>query len=137
MKIRQNNFAGSQKNRFLSANRKQKKILLVVKINALSLCHVNKTTGCFPGNKKSDTMKPEDIYNGLEYTTKEINRTFKIKVNGLFNGKKINTLVGVYGLIKLVGVEMANKLLRRAFRCVKDAEHCKLRRGLKISFYYY
>lgn len=92
------------------------------------MCHVNKTTGRFPGNKKSDTMKPEDIYNGLEYTTKEINRTFKIKVNGLFNGKKINTLVGV---------EMANKLLRRAFRCVKDAEHCKLRRGLKISFYYY
>ena len=33
-------------------------------------------------------MKPADIYNGLEYTTKEINRTFKIKVNGLFNGKK-------------------------------------------------
>ena len=64
-----------------------------------------------------------------KYTTKEINRTFKIKVNGLFNGKKINTLVGVSGLIKLVGVEMANKLLRRAFRCVKDAEHCKLRRG--------
>lgn len=83
------------------------------------MCHVNKTTGRFPGNKKSDTMKPEDIYNGLEYTTKEINRTFKIKVNGLFNGKKINTLVGVSGLIKLVGVEMANKLLRRAFRCVK------------------
>lgn len=80
------------------------------------MCHVNKTTGRFPGNKKSDTMKPEDIYNGLEYTTKEINRTFKIKVNGLFNGKKINTLVGVSGLIKLVGVEMANKLLRRAFR---------------------
>ena len=54
-------------------------------------------------------MKPEDIYNGLEYITREINRTFKIKVNGLFNGKKINTLVGVSGLIKLVGVEMANK----------------------------
>lgn len=70
------------------------------------MCHVNKTTGRFPGNKKSDTMKPEDIYNGLEYTTKEINRTFKIKVNGLFNGKKINTLVGVSGLIKLVGVQM-------------------------------
>lgn len=52
------------------------------------------------------------IYDGLEYTTREINSTFKIKVNGLFNGKKINTLVGVYGLLKLVGVEMANKLLR-------------------------
>lgn len=49
-------------------------------------------------------MKPEDIYNGLEYTTREINRTFKIKVNGLFNGKKINTLVGVSGLIKLVAL---------------------------------
>ena len=95
------------------------------------MCNFNNTTGRFPGNKKSDTMKPEDIYNGLEYTTKEINRTFKIKVNGLFNGKKINTLVGVSGLIKLVGVEMANKLLRRAFRCVKDAEHCKLRRGFE------
>lgn len=77
------------------------------------------------------------IYNGLLYTTKEINRNFRIKINGIVDGKKINTLVGVSGLIKLVGVEIANKLLRRAFRCVKDAEHCKLRRGLKISFYYY
>lgn len=92
--------------------------------------------GVYPEQLKEIKMETT-IYNGLEYTTKEINRTFKIKVNGLFNGKKINTLVGVSGLIKLVGVEMANKLLRRAFRCVKDAEHCKLRRGLKISFYYY
>lgn len=92
--------------------------------------------GVFPEQKEryNETRKH---YNGLEYTTKEINRTFKIKVNGVFDGKKINTLVGVSGLIKLVGVEMANKLLRRAFRCVKDAEHCKLRRGLKISFYYH
>lgn len=99
------------------------------------MCHVNKTTGRFAGNKKSDTMNPEDIYNGLEYTTKEINRTFKIKVNGLFNGKKINTLVGVSGLIKLIGVEMANKLLRRAFNGKDDKTVCKLRRGIKISFY--
>ena len=92
--------------------------------------------GAFSSNIKEKKMTTT-IYNGLEYTTREINSTFKIKVNGLFNGKKINTLVGVYGLLKLVGVEMANKLLRRAFRCLKDAEHCKLRRGLKISFYYY
>lgn len=77
------------------------------------------------------------IYNGLLYTTKEINRNFRIKINGIVDGKKVNKLVGVKGLIELIGVEMANKLLRRAFRCVKDAEHCKLRRGLKISFYYY
>lgn len=115
----------------------KKEIFLVIKIKVVYLHCQTTTTGRFPGNKKSDKMKPEDIYNGLEYTTREINSTFKIKVNGLFNGKKINTLVGVYGLLKLVGVEMANKLLRRAFRCLKDAEHCKLRRGLKISFYYY
>lgn len=77
------------------------------------------------------------IYNGLEYSTKSINRNFRIKVNGIVDGDKINKLVGVKGLIELIGVEMANKLLRRAFRCLKDAEHCKLRRGLKISFYYY
>ena len=53
------------------------------------------------------------IYNGLNYTTSEINMNFRIKVNGIVDGKKINTLVGVYGLIKLVGVEMANKMLRR------------------------
>lgn len=101
------------------------------------MCHVNKTTGRFPGNKKSDTMKPEDIYNGLEYTTKEINRTFKIKVNGLFNGKKINTLVGVSCLIKIVGdIKLVNRLLKRAFNCYGDKEVCKLRRGVKITFYY-
>lgn len=101
------------------------------------MCHVNKTTGRFLGNKKSDTMKPEDIYNGLEYTTKEINRTFKIKVNGLFNGKKINTLVGVSGLIKIVGdIKLVNRLLKRAFNCYGDKEVCKLRRGVKITFYY-
>lgn len=83
-------------------------------------------------------MKPEDIYNGLEYTTKEINRTFKIKVNGLFNGKKINTLVGVSGLIKIVGdIKLVNRLLKRAFNCYGDKEVCKLRRGVKITFYYH
>ena len=94
------------------------------------------TTGRFPRTLKFKIMSVS-IFNGLERTTKEINMNFRIKVNGIVDGKMINTLVGVSGLIKLVGVEMANKLLRRAFRCVKDAEHCKLRRGLKISFYYY
>lgn len=75
------------------------------------------------------------IYNGLNYTTSEINMNFRIKVNGIVNGKKINTLVGVYGLIKLVGVEMANKMLRRAFNGKDDKLICKLRRGIKVSFY--
>lgn len=78
-----------------------------------------------------------NIYSGLRYTTREINRNYKIKVAGLVDGSKVNTLVGVSGLLELVGVEMANKLLDRAFRCMDDKQVCKLRRGLKISFYYY
>lgn len=74
----------------------------------------------------------------LNYTTKEINSTFKIKVNGLNqHGKKVNTLVGVSGAIEIVGVEMFNKLLDRAFNSVGDVCYCKLRRGVKFSFYYY
>jgi len=76
-----------------------------------------------------------NTYNGLRYTTREINRNYKIKVAGLMDGTKINTLVGVSGLIGMVGVEMANKLLDRAFRCMDDKQVCKLRRGLKITFY--
>lgn len=75
------------------------------------------------------------IYNGLNYTTSEINMNFRIKVNGIVDGKKINTLVGVYGLIKLVSMEMANKMLRRAFNGKDDKLVCKLRRGIKVSFY--
>lgn len=76
-----------------------------------------------------------NTYNGLRYTTREINRNYKIKVAGLVDGTKVNTLVGVSGLIGMVGVEMANKLLDRAFRCMDDKQVCKLRRGLKITFY--
>jgi hypothetical protein len=75
------------------------------------------------------------IYNGLEYSTKSINHNFRIKVNGIVDGKKINKLAGVKGLIELIGVEMANKMLLRAFNGTDDKTVCKLRRGIKISFY--
>lgn len=72
----------------------------------------------------------------LAYTTREINRNFKIKVTGMVNGKKVNTLVGVRGLIAYVGdVELVNRLLGRAFGTMNDKEVCKLRRGIRISFY--
>lgn len=72
----------------------------------------------------------------LKYTTKEINHNYKIKVSGLYEGCKINTLVGVSGLVRLVGdVELINRLLDRAFNDMSDCCVCKLRRGLKISFY--
>lgn len=45
----------------------------------------------------------------LAYTTREINRNFLIKVAGVNGtGEKLNTLVGVSGLVKLIGVELTN-----------------------------
>lgn len=72
----------------------------------------------------------------LNYSTTAINRNFRIKVSGRYtNGKRINKLVGVAGAIALIGVEMLNKLLHRAFACMDDVCVCKLRRGIKFSFY--
>lgn len=72
----------------------------------------------------------------LKYTTKEINGNYKIKVSGMFEGVKVNTLVGVAGLIRMVNdIELTNRLLDRAFKDKTDCCVCKLRRGLKISFY--
>lgn len=76
-----------------------------------------------------------EIYNGLEVSTRKINANFKIKVNGEFEGRKLNTLVGVYGLIKLVGIDMSNKLIKRAFKSRADKQECKLRRGIRVTFY--
>jgi hypothetical protein len=73
----------------------------------------------------------------LKYSTSEINRNFKIKVSGYVNGKKVNTLVGVSGLLRLLdgAIDLMNRLLDRAFNCMDDKCVCKLRRGLKVSFY--
>lgn len=83
-------------------------------------------------------MNQSGIYKGLEYTTKEINGTFKIKVSGVnYEGNRLNIAVGVSGLIKLIGVDLANNLLKRAFETKDDKCICKLRRGLKITFYFH
>ena len=72
----------------------------------------------------------------LKYTTREINANYKIKVSGLFDGKKVNTLVGVSGFLKMVNdIELCNRLLDRAFACMDDKVCCKLRRGIRITFY--
>lgn len=68
----------------------------------------------------------------LLYSTREINSNFLIKCSG----GGIHELRGVSGFVKLVGYENANNMLRRAFACKKDKCVCKLRRGLKITFYY-
>lgn len=69
------------------------------------------------------------------FSTRDINMNFRIKVFGMYNGKKINTLVGVSGLIRIIGLEMANKTLKRAFAGMDDACVCKLRRGIKVTYY--
>lgn len=72
----------------------------------------------------------------LNYTTAYINRNFRIKVSGIDNeNNKVHKLVGVSGAISLIGVEMLNKLLDRAANSMEDVCVCKLRRGLKFSFY--
>jgi hypothetical protein len=73
----------------------------------------------------------------LNYTTREINANYRIKVNGVNeeNGKKLNTLVGVSGLLKLICADLFNKFMERRERCMDDVCVCKLRRGLKVSFY--
>lgn len=78
--------------------------------------------------------------NSLLRSTKEINKNFKIKVFGFDElGRKINTLVGVSGLIKLIGIDFVNKFVERAFTqsFYADKVVCKLRRGLQVSFYVY
>lgn len=72
----------------------------------------------------------------MDFTTTQINSNFLIKVSGVNGeGKRINTLVGVSGLLRLIGEKLANNLLIRAFKCMLDKCVCKLRRGLKITFY--
>lgn len=72
----------------------------------------------------------------MSYTTSWINENFRIKVYGRDeNGKRINTLLGVSGIIRLIGVELFEKFLERAIRCMEDVCVCKLRRGLQVSLY--
>ncbi len=71
-----------------------------------------------------------------QFSTKFVNQNFRIKVFGRDeNGKKINTLMGVSGIIKLIGEELFYKFIQRALDCMRDVCVCKLRRGLQVSLY--
>lgn len=64
-----------------------------------------------------------------------LNLNWRIKVSGINGDVKLNTLVGVDGLINLIGEELANNLFERADQDNSQKTICKLRRGLKITFY--
>lgn len=72
----------------------------------------------------------------MKYTSKFINKNFRLKVYGLDNeGNRINKLVGVAGLIALIGIKLLDKLIDRALKAGLDKCVCKLRRGLQVSLY--
>jgi len=65
-----------------------------------------------------------------KYTSKFINRNFRIKAYGM----GLNTLLGVRGALELLG-ELLYKFLDRAIKSGLDKCVCKLRRGLTITLY--
>lgn len=71
----------------------------------------------------------------MKHSVTKINRTFKIKVFGFKDGKKVNTLVGVSGLIRIIGLEFADKFVNKAMNGKGQKEEFKLRRGIKVTFY--
>ena len=71
-----------------------------------------------------------------QFSTKFVNLNFRIKVFGRDeNGKKISTLMGVSGIIKLIGETLFFMFVQRALDCMRDVCVCKLRRGLQVSLY--
>lgn len=71
-----------------------------------------------------------------KFETSYINANFRIKVYGRDEqGRKINTLLGVSGIIAMIGEELFFKFIQRALDCMKDVCVCKLRRGLVVSLY--
>lgn len=71
-----------------------------------------------------------------KYDTSWINANFRIKVYGRDEqGRKINTLLGVSGIIRMIGEELFYKFIQRAIDCMRDVCVCKLRRGLQVSLY--
>lgn len=86
---------------------------------------------------RSAPLKLEIMASASVYPSSYINRNYLIKVNGLSpSGDKLNVLVGVSGAIALIGEVLFYKFVGRAEHDINnDVTHCKLRRGIKFSFY--
>ena len=71
------------------------------------------------------------------YTSAFINRNFRIKVFGMVGGKKLNTLVGVSGLLELLNGDTAkiDKYITRSLKSMQDKTCCKIYGGATITFY--
>lgn len=73
----------------------------------------------------------------ITLNTTTINRNFRIKVNGLVNGVKVNKLVGVSGLLEILGGcwDKLVKFVLRAFNSMTDKTACKIYGGATVTFY--
>lgn len=76
-------------------------------------------------------------YGEIQLTTATINRNFRIKVNGIVNGLKVNKLVGVSGLLAILcgSWQKLVKMVLRAFDCLADKCACKIYGGATVTFY--
>lgn len=70
-------------------------------------------------------------------TAKQINKNFRIKVNGRINGRYVSKLVGIKGLLELLGQSMERlmELVQKAYNSMADKWQKKLYNGPKITFY--
>ena len=73
----------------------------------------------------------------ITLNTATINRNFRIKVNGLANGERVNKLVGVRGLLSILGGSWDKlvKFVLRAFNSLADKCACKIYGGATVTFY--
>lgn len=72
----------------------------------------------------------------IDVTSRELNSNFRVKVYGIDNeGNHIDKAVGFKGAIALIGQELLNKFVERAYNHCSDKEVCKLRRGLVVTLY--
>jgi hypothetical protein len=70
-----------------------------------------------------------------KYSTMEINRDWRIKVSGNFNGQKLNTLVGCSGLLALIGETLFWKFVNRAYDSWADKCPCRVYAKGCVTFY--
>lgn len=84
-------------------------------------------------NKRYNTKS----FGEITLNTATINKNFRIKVFGMVNGKKVNTLVGVIGLLEILGGcwEKLVRFVLRAFNSDADKTACKIYGGAVVTFY--
>lgn len=73
----------------------------------------------------------DQLAKAVKMTISQINREYLIKVTG----EGYNQLLGVGGLLEMVGLQKASKMIERANSCTGDVCRCKVYGGVKVSFY--